>query len=197
MNRLIKLLILSVCLLCYGCKTVSKSTINVNLDVPCRDIKIMAVMRFDDEIIQREAVSGNVIKTISNPNAGQILADMMTVELLKWRKYHVLARSEIKREIKSGGEKEEPLVKRKDYATIGKILKADAVVFGKVSNFELSDMTVYARGNVSFTVECIDTRNGKILWSMEINESAPYKDEVELAGKAIKDVVEKLKKEME
>src|SRR5574337_834110 len=114
MNRLMKLLILSVCLLCYGCKTVSKSTINVNLDVPYRDIKTMAVMRFDDELIQREAVSGNVIKTISNPNAGQILADMMTVELLKWRKYHILARSEIKREIKSGGEKEEPLVKRKD-----------------------------------------------------------------------------------
>lgn len=154
-------------------------------------------MRFDDELIQREAVSGNVIKTISNPNAGQMLADMMTGELLKWGKYRVLTRPEIKSEIKIGGKREESLIKQKDYATIGKILKADAIIFGKISNFEVSDMTVYARGNVSFTAECVNTRNGKILWSMEINESAPYKDEVELASKAVKGAVEKLKKEME
>ena len=58
-------------------------------------------------------------------------------------------------------------------------------------------MPVYERGHVSFTAECIDTKNGKILWSIEANESASYNDEIELATKVIKELIEKLEKEVE
>jgi hypothetical protein len=121
----------------------------------------------------------------------------MTDELHRWEKYRILSRSEVKNKIKTGDAKEEELVKLKDYAALGKILNVDAVVIGKIYKFGLSNMTVYARGNVSFTAECIDTNKGEMLWSMETNESAPYKDEVDLAIKIVKEAVEKLKKETE
>ena len=197
MIRQIGLVILSMAVLCAGCKTISRSTINVNLDSSDRSVKTLAVMRFDDKLIQNEAVKGLIMKTISNPDAGEMLADMMTSELLKWGKYRILSRSEVKSKIKAGDIKEEELAKLKDYTTLGKILNVDAVVIGKIYKFGLSNMTVYARGNVSFTAECIDTNKGKMLWSMETNESAPYKDEVDLAIKVVKEAVEKLKKEIE
>jgi len=197
MIRQIGLAILSMAVLCAGCKTISRITINVNLDSSDRSVKTLAVMRFDDKLIQNEAVKGLIMKTISNPDAGKTLADMMTDELRRWGKYRILSRSEVKSKIKAGDIKEENLVKLKDYATLGKILNVDAVVIGKIYKFGLSNMTVYQRGNVSFTAECIDTNKGKMLWSMETNESAPYKDEVDLAIKIVKEAVEKLKKETE
>lgn len=197
MIRQIGLAVLSMVVLCAGCKTISRSTINVNLDTSDRSVKTLAVMRFDDKLIQNEAVKGLIMKTISNPDAGEMLADMMTSELLKWGKYRILSRSEVKSKIKAGDIKEEELVKLKDYATLGKILNVDAVIIGKIYKFGLSNMTIYARGNVSFTAECIDTNKGKMLWSIETNESAPYKDEVDLAIKVVKETVEKLKKETE
>lgn len=196
MIRQIGLAILSMAVLCAGCKTVSKITINVNLDSSDRSVKTMAVMCFDDKLIQNEAVKGLIMKTISNPDAGEMLANIMTDELRRWGKYRILSRSEVKSKIKAENIKEE-LVKLKDYATLGKILNVDAVVIGKIYKFGLSNMTVYQRGNVSFTAECIDTNKGKMLWSMETNESAPYKDEVDLAIKVAKEAVEKLKKETE
>ena len=197
MIRQIGLAVLSMVVLCAGCKTISRSTINVNLDTSDRSVKTLAVMRFDDKLIQDEAVKGLIMKTISNPDAGEMLADMMTSELLKWGKYRILSRSEVKSKIKAGDIKEEELVKLKDYATLGKILNVDAVIIGKIYKFGLSNMTIYARGNVSFTAECIDTNKGKMLWSIGTNESAPYKDEVDLAIKVVKETVEKLKKETE
>ena len=197
MIRQIGLAILSMAVLCAGCKTISTSTINVNLDPSDRSVKTLAVMRFDDELIQDEAVKGLIMKTISNPDAGEMLTDMMTDELRRWGKYRILSRSEVKNKIKTSDAKEEELVKFKDYAALGKMLNVDAVVIGKIHKFGLSNMTVYARGNVSFTAECIDTNKGKMLWSMETNESAPYKDEVDLAIKVVSDAVEKLKKETE
>ena len=197
MIRQIGLAILSMAVLCAGCKTISRITINVNLDSSDRSVKTLAVMRFDDKLIRDEAVKGLIMKTISNPDAGKTLADMMTDELRRWGKYRILSRSEVKSKIKAGDIKEENLVKLKDYAALGKILNVDAVVIGKIYKFGLSNMTVYQRGNVSFTAECIDTNKGKMLWSIETNESAPYKDEVDLAIKIVKEAVEKLKKETE
>ncbi|HHT9136673.1 MAG TPA: GNA1162 family protein [Candidatus Wunengus sp. YC60] len=195
MIRQIGLVILSMAVLCVGCKTISRSTININLDTSDRSVKTLAILRFDDKFIQDKAVKGLIMKTISNPDAGEMLADMMTDELRRWGKYHILSRSEVKSKIKASDAEEEELVKLKDYDALGKMLKVDAVVIGKIHKFGLSNMTVYARGNVSFTAECIDTKKGKVLWSMETNESAPYKDEVDLAIKVIEEAVEKLKKE--
>ncbi len=197
MNRLTKVSMVLICISCFGCKTISTSVINVDIDIPSRDIKTLAVMRFNDKLIQDNAVKGVFIKTISNPNAGETLAMIMTNELLLWNTYKILTRSEVKDKIRVGGVKEEELVNRRDYTALGKILKADAVVIGKIHSFDLSRMTVYERGNVSFTAECLDTKNGKILWSVEANESASYKDEIELASKVVKETIEKLKKEME
>lgn len=197
MNRLTISLALMLCILCIGCKTISTSVIDVALDISSRDIKTVAVMRFDDKIIQDKAVNGFFIKTMSNPDAGEILADLMVSELSGWDKFEILPRSEVKGKIRSGGDVESELVRQRDYKALGKILKVDAVVIGKIHAFDLSSMPVYERGVVSFTAECIDTQNGKVLWSLEANETAPYKDEIEVASKVIREVVERLKKETE
>lgn len=197
MNRLMVFLILVLCILCFGCKTISTSVINVDIDIPSRDIKTVAVMRFDDKLIQNEAVKGFFLKTISNPDAGEMLAEIMTGELSGWNKYEILPRSVVKDKIRAGNVGEEELARQRDYKTLGKMLKADAVVIGKIHAFDLSRMPVYERGNVSFTAECINTQNGKVLWSLDASETAPYKDEIEVASKVIKEAVERLRKETE
>ena len=197
MNRLAGFFILLVCMICFGCKTISTSVINVDMDIPSRDIKTLAVMRFDDKLIQDKAVKGVFIKTISNPDAGEMLAEIMTGELSRWDKYEILPRSVVKDKIRAGNVGEEELTKQRDYKTLGKMLKVDAVIIGKIHAFDLSRMPVYERGDVSFTAECIDTQNGKVLWSLDASETAPYKDEIELASKVVKEAVEKLKKEIE
>ncbi len=196
MNRLIVLFILGVCIMSSGCKTVSTSAINVNQDTPYRDIKTIAVMRLDDEVIQERGIKGLVIKTVTNPDAGELLSDIITQELIRWGKYQVISRSVIKNKLRSEDAKEELLVKWKDYATLGKILKVDAVVIGEIHEFGLSTAPVYQRGSVSFKAECIDTKNGKVLWSIDANKSAPYKDEVELASNIVKGIIGKLKEEI-
>lgn len=197
MNRLMVFLIPVVCVLCLGCKTISTSVINVDIDIPSRDIKTLAVMHFDDKLIRDKAVTGFFIKTMSNPDAGEMLADMMTHELTMWDKYEILPRSEVKDKLRSAGIEEEEFVRQRHYKALGKILRVDAVVIGKIHTFDLSRMPVYERGDVSFTAECIDTKNGKVLWSLEANETAPYQDEIEVASKVIREAVERLKKETE
>ena len=100
MIRQIGLVILSMAVLCAGCKTISRSTINVNLEPSDRSVKTLAVMSFDDKLIQDEAVKGLIMKTISNPDAGEMLADIMTSELSKWGKYRIMSRSEVKSKIR-------------------------------------------------------------------------------------------------
>ncbi len=197
MHRLFGVVFILVCMVCSGCKTISRSTININADSAQRSVKSLAVMRFDDRHIQEEEVKGLIMKTISNPDAGEMLADILTSELLRWGKHRVLTRPEVKNEIKGANAKEDELVKLRDYAALEKILKVDAVIIGRIHKFGLSNMTVYARGNVHYTAECIDTKNGKVLWSMDVNESAPYKDEVDLAMKVVRESVKKLREEPE
>ena len=180
-----------------GCKTISVSTINIESDSYYSNIKTLAVMRFDDEAVRGNEVRGVFVKAIKNPDAGGTLADMMTNEFLRWGKFSVLSRSTIKDRVSVCGAKESELVKLRDSAAVRRILNVDAVVIGKIYKFGLMNMPVYERGHVSFTAECIDTKSGRILWSIEANESASYNDEIELASKVIKEMVEKLKKEAE
>lgn len=197
MNRLAVFSILLLCMVCFGCKTISTSVIDVNIDIPSRNINTVAVMRFDDKLIQDKTVKGVFIKTFGNPDAGDMLADMMTHELSMWGKYEILPRSEVKGKLRTADVTEEEFVRQRQYKALGKILKVDAVVIGKIHAFDLSRMPVYERGDVSFKAECLDTKNGRVLWSLEARETAPYKDEIEVASKAIKEAVERLKKETE
>ncbi len=197
MKKLIAFFLLSIVLICSGCKTISTSTINVGSEAPPTGIKTLAVMRFDDQAIQGKQINGLLSKTLSNPDGGEIIAGIMTGELQKWKRYRVLTRSEVRNIFKRGDMHEAALVNAKDYATIRKMLQVDTIVWGKISKLEVSDMKIYARGNVSLIAECIDTKNGNVLWSLNIDESAPYRDEVELADKAIKEAIQQIRLEAE
>ena len=53
------MLLLAVCI--TGCKTISSNTINIESDNYYRNIKTLAVMRFDDE-----RMKGEKVKFVSN-----------------------------------------------------------------------------------------------------------------------------------
>jgi len=195
---LILMLCLLLCLHCTGCSISTKSTININLDDSFHEIKEIAVLRFEDKSIQEEGVTGFVFQSIPNPSAGDILAEIFTNELIRISAYSVLTRPEVKDRIRaSGGMKEKSLAEQKDCATLKKVLKVDAVVIGKVNAFGVKNMPIYERGITAFSAECIDIRNGNILWSIEINRSAPYKNEIELAKETIRELMKQLKDDLE
>ncbi len=195
-NRATWLFVLLACLTNCGCKATSRNTMNVNVEIPGTATRTMAVLRFDDSLISNDPVKKFIVQTVNNPDAGELLADMMSDAFTKWGKYRILSRPEVKSLIRAGDGKEDELVAEKAYTKIGAILKVDAIVLGKINAFGSSSMTIYERGNVSFTAECIDVKNGKTLWSLDADESAPYKDEFELAEKVVGETVEKLKQEL-
>lgn len=196
MNRLFWFFILVIYMICSGCRMVSMTEAYVEREIPYHHRNTLAVMCFDDEHIQKDEVKGLFIKTISNPDAGEMLAGMMTDALSDWGRYHILTRSEIRSILKAEDMKEE-LIRERDYIALGRVLEVDAVVIGKVYKLELSNTAIYQCGKVSFKADCIDTKQGKILWSIEANKSVPYKDEVVLASEAIKEAVEKLEKRID
>ena len=75
--------------------------------------------------------------------------------------------------------------------------KVDAVVIGKTDAFGIKNMPIYERGLVAFSAECIDVRNGNVVWSIEMNRSEPYKNEVELAKETTRKLMEQLKDDLE
>lgn len=196
MGKLLTLLSLFVCLLCFGCKTTSISNIDVDVDESNPDIKTIAVMKFDDWEIQGNTKSSMLLSTITNPDAGDILADIMSSELAQWGRYKVTSHAEVKRILRKENLDEESLIRHKVYSKLGNILSVDAIIFGKVHEFGLSSALVYQRGNAAFHVECVDSKNGNIMWSFDVDESAPYKNELELASKLIKDSLERLEREI-
>ncbi len=195
-NRATWLFVFLACLTNCGCKATSRNTMNVNVEIPGNATRTMAVLRFDDSLISNDPVKKFIVQTVNNPDAGELLADMMSDAFTKWGKYRILSRPEVKSLIRAGDGKEDELVAEKAYTKIGAILQVDAIVLGKINAFGSSSMTIYERGNVSFTAECIDVKNGKTLWSLDADESAPYKDEFELAEKVVGETVEKLKQEL-
>ncbi|MCF6149387.1 MAG: DUF799 family lipoprotein [Candidatus Kuenenia sp.] len=196
MNRLTGIIILLICFVCFGCKTISKTNIIIDEGEYSRSINTIAVMHFDDQLIAGKEVEGSFIKTISNANAGEILATMLSHELSRLGIYDVLPRADITQIINKSNAEEKELVSRRDYVNLGNLLGVDSVVIGKILEFKLSSTVIYERGTVSFVAECIDTENGSVLWTIEANESAAYKDEIELAGKAVRTAIEKLKNEL-
>lgn len=184
---------LLILLYCTGCSTTSKSTLDINLDDAFPQISTIAVLRFDDKSIQEEGVTGFVVQTIPNPDAGDMLADIVTNELVRINIYSVLTRPEIKDRIKASGINEKVLIGRQDYATMQKALKVDAVIIGKIDAFGIKNMPIYERGIAAFSAECIDVRNGNVVWSIEINRSEPYKTEIEVAKETTRKLMEQLK----
>ncbi|MBI5306936.1 MAG: DUF799 family lipoprotein [Planctomycetes bacterium] len=181
---------------CAGCSTISKSTLDINLDDSFHQIKTIAVLRFDDKSIQEEGVQGFVVQSIPNPDAGEILADIFTNELSRVYTYAVLTRAEVKDRIRASGVKEKSLTSQKDFATLQKALKVDAVVIGKIDAFGIKNMPIYERGIAAYSAECIDVRNGNVVWSVEINRSEPYKNEIEVAKETTRKLMEQLKDDL-
>lgn len=193
---LLWLLNLLTLLHCTGCTTTSKSALNVNLDDSFHQVKTVAVLRFDDKAIQMEGVQGFVVQSIPNPDAGEILAEIFTNELSRVYTYSILTRAEVKDRIRVSGVKEKTIAGQKDFATLQKALKVDAVVFGKIDAFGIKNMPIYERGVAAFSAECIDIRNGNIVWSVEVNRGEPYKNEIEVAKDIIRQLMEQLKDDL-
>ncbi len=187
------ILSLLVFLYCTGCSTTSKSILDVNLSDSFHQIKTIAVLRFDDKSIQAEGVQGFIVQSIPNPDAGEMLADIFSNELSRISAYTVLTRTEVQDKVRAGGVKEKNLAGQKDFAAIQKTLKVDAIVIGKIDTFGIKNMPIYERGTVAFSAECIDVRNGNVVWSIEIDKSEPYKNELELAKETIRKLMEELK----
>lgn len=182
---------------CTGCSTTSKSALNVNLDDSFHQVKTVAVLRFDDKALQQEGVQGFIVQSIPNPDAGELLAEIFTNELSRVHAYSILTRTEVKDRIRVSGVKEKTLASQKDFAILQKILKVDAIVLGKIDAFGIKNMPIYERGIAAFSAECIDIRNGNVVWSVEVDRGEPYKNEIEVAKEMIRNLLEQLKDDLE
>ena len=95
MNKLTVIIALIICLLCFGCKTISKTSIIVDSNDASRSINTIAVMHFNDQLLPKKGVTGTLVKTISTANAGEMLASIMSRELSGLGIYEVFSRTDI------------------------------------------------------------------------------------------------------
>lgn len=106
----------------------------------------------------------------TTPNAGRIVGDLLTTELLAKTRFVLLERSEMMEKLSGGAQNVDPqevLDKAAAYK-IGRDLGVDTVVFGSVTEFR------YKRGLdedpiVGVTLRLLDIPENKILWAESVS----------------------------
>ena len=167
-------------LLLSSCVAADKvSEVNINKSFPHNEIQKIAVIMFEAPIDDK----GNS-KSIIDPNAGAILADMTASELMKWGKYVVIDRKALEEELKLKNLREEDFFTG-NYSNPGRSLGVDAVVVGKVEDFGPSykslsfGLVVSLVTKVSFTARCIDITTNETVWTLKIMGASKEDNEKE------------------
>ena len=116
-----------------------------------RDIKKVAVMPFKGP----------------TDLVGFAFSDMMVTQLLKTRRFLIVERGQIERVIKEKDLSSSGFVSSYDAVEIGKIIGADGVIVGSVSDYAFEGSEKKQYPVAAFSVRLIDTKTGKIVWSID------------------------------
>lgn len=97
---------------------------------------------------------------------GSSVSDMFVTEILKTRRYQLIERSQLAGVL---GEAEVALsgLTTGQAAQLGKMVGADAVIIGTVSEYENVAQRGHALPVVGVSVRMIDSGSGRILWSVD------------------------------
>ena len=181
---------------CVIIENISESEINKNF--PHNEIQRIAVMMFETSIDDKGNSRHNS-KSVIDPSAGAILADMFASELMKWGKYVVVDRKALEEELELKNLREEDFLHTGNYSSLGRSLGVDAIVVGKVDDFGIlykslpPGLVVSLVTKVSLTAKCIDITTNETIWSVNIKGTSKKDGERTLASALITEAIKTLK----
>ena len=182
-----------------SCVTITHITETaINESFPHNEIQKIAVIVFETSV-EVSGDSKHKSKSIADPSAGAILADMTATELIKWGKYVVVNRKALEEYLKSKNLREEEFLQTGNYSSLGKSLGVDAVVVGKVEDFGFSykslpsGLVLSLVTKVTFTAMCIDITTNETVWAINIKGTSKKDSERVLASELITKAIETLK----
>lgn len=110
-----------------------------------------------------------------HPNAGEIVADLVSTELYALERYKVIdAQTALKQYLDAGGVPQ-PAADRVFAQQVGAKIRADAVLYGSVQEYvyRLDKTRLGPREPaVSFTLRMVDTTTGVVIWASSISLSS-------------------------
>ncbi len=190
-------------LLLSGCVTIENiSETEINENFAHNEIQKIAVIMFETPTDDK-GDTGHDSKSIIDPNAGAVLADMTARELVKWGKYAVVDRKALEEELGLKNLREEDFLHTGDYSSLGRLSGVDAVVVGKVDDFGLSykslsfGLVVSLVTKVSFAVRCIDITTNETIWTVNIKGTTKNDSEKVLASELITKAIKTLKAKLD
>ncbi|MCL4479286.1 MAG: DUF799 family lipoprotein [Deltaproteobacteria bacterium] len=113
--------------------------------------------------------------TSQNPDAGNIIADILSIGVMHKGGFDVMDRMEVERVLKERGIYMPNGIAPDNAANIGRILGVQAVFAGTVSEYRYKPSSIATEGAdpvASFSLSLIDTATGQTIWSGKGNFSA-------------------------
>ncbi|MDR4504213.1 MAG: CsgG/HfaB family protein [Candidatus Scalindua sp.] len=175
----------------------------VNRGFPQQEIQKIAVLMFETTWDEEDESKFSLSQVIAVPDAGSVLADITASELIKWGRYAVLDRRDLKKQLFSMKIREEEILMGSDYENLGRSLGVDAVVIGVIETFGVSYKKLFGKfasaihSKVSFQAECIEVLTNETVWSFKVKGSSDDLHERAFASALVARAVENLKKEID
>ncbi len=133
------------------------STISSNFLIPSdsvRNISCIAVLPFKNKT--------------QDPNAGNIMADIVSIDLMKHRNFNVMDRMEVERVLRERDIYTPDGIAPDDAAGMGIILGVQAVFAGEVTQYVYMPSSLATEGavpTIQLSLSLIDTATGQVIWT--------------------------------
>ena len=134
----------------------------------------LAVLDLEYKPLEGTQLAGVVSSVSASPDAGQVVASLLANELGKLGNVSIVERGQMSELL---GEQKLQMTGVIDSSTakeIGKILGADAVVTGSVSDYVNWTAVLLPGSTVSFSMRIIEVQTGKVITSGSITKSDDF-----------------------
>lgn len=179
-----------------GCIPVYLNTQHASVAPENAEIRKIAVLDFEYSRQEYEALGlGNVRRP---GNAGVIMADIFTEELMDTGLYRLIERKQIKKILEEHGLKMAGLLESSSLKEVADILGIDGLAMGVVTEFCDYQSGLAWGGDVDFSARLVEIKTGTIVWSVSsrknIGNSNSGFTAHTAAQSAIDELLKKLKK---
>jgi len=151
MRRVLSFVVLSL-ILVSGCGTVQRTTAVDQVQLNSRARKVVVLP---------------LVNLTSMPNAGRIVGELLSTEIIAQTDFRMLERSEMMEHLASGKIEVEEVLEKSAAAKVGQSLGVDTVIYGAVTEYR------YKKGVdedpvVGISVKMLDIPETRILWAESV-----------------------------
>jgi curli biogenesis system outer membrane secretion channel CsgG len=193
-RKVIFFVIVWIILLFNGCMQMYLNTQNASVARENSEIHKIAVLDFEYNRQEYEALTfGNVRRP---GNAGVIMADIFTEELMDTGLYRLIERKQIKRILEEHGLEMAGLLKSSSLQELADILDIDGLVMGAVTEFCDYISGLAWGGDVDFSARLVEIKTGEILWTVSSRKNIGNSNSGFAAHASTQSAVEELLKKL-